>query len=327
MRINPLSEEIKADIPVELIPAIEALDKTLEEAHFLCGRVTEVFCYSLLHPGERLEEAKQHQVALSQLKAIVGPAETASFHQNVKMGTAPAIFHAMHQLYIAAITVQSTKVFNDLLEIGRAHPDQMGKPYVQWAHDLTLELVKKYENQVKSWIRAVCDPPESDKDLNWDDLDEIIMGKTWCAPMLIVMSPSRYMPFDATREWERTDRETSKRWLTSFARMFTIHVKMRIDDLADKKTVELAKQPKSPAISVDDPVRARSTEEASEGLSVKREYRKGKIEERNKKIRAELKKLEKRKPGMSNVWYSEKLSGLEIADGLNSESIRKIIRS
>ena len=53
------------------------------------------------------------------------------------------------------------------------------------------------------------------------------------------------MPFDAPRQWERVDRETSKQWLNSFAEMFTIHVKVHIDRLAGEKTIELAKQPKA----------------------------------------------------------------------------------
>lgn len=140
---------------------------------------------------------------------------------------------------------QAIQIFEDLLGIGKANAEQLRKPYIQWAQDLTLQLVRSYESRVKLWIRAVCDPPDHSIDLNWDDQDEIIMGKTWCAPMLIVMRPSRYMPFDAARQWERADRETSKRWLKSFAEMFTIHIKMRIDRLAGVETVELAKQPKA----------------------------------------------------------------------------------
>ena len=130
-------------------------------------------------------------------------------------------------------------------EIGSARVDQLGKPYIQWARDLILKLAKNYENRPKFWIRAVCDPPDFDTDLNWEDPNEIIMGRTWCAPMLLVMHPLRSVPFDATRQWERVDRETSKRWLNSFAEMFTIHIKIQIEQLAGQKTVELAKQPKT----------------------------------------------------------------------------------
>jgi hypothetical protein len=330
--MNRLPEEIRSTIPDELIPAVEAIDKTLDDAHFRCGKVTEIFCYGLLHPGEKLAEAEQHKIALSQLKAIVGGVATETFNQHLRIGTAPAFFHAMNQLYIAGVTVQTARAFQDLLEIGSAQRDRLGKPYVQWAHDLTLGLAKSYENRAKFWIRAVCDPPDFDTDLNWDDPDEIIMGKTWCAPMLLVMWPSRSMPHDATRQWETVDRETSKSWLNSFAEMFIIHVKMHIDGLAGEKIVELAKQPKpvpEPRTEVahaDGPAQMYPGQRAPVKGNVTLAYRKRKINERNRKIQSEFRKLEKRKPGMSNSWYSKQLSDLEIAGGLNAETIRKIIR-
>jgi hypothetical protein len=176
--MNRLSEEIKSGIPEELIPAVEALTKTLDDAHFKCGKITEVYCYSLLHPGENQLEAEQYKLALTQLKVIAGPAATEACNHRIRMGTAPAFYHAMEQLYIAAMITQAIQVFNDLLAIGKANAEQLGEPYIQWAHDLTLKLVQSYENRVKFWIRAVCDPPEYSTDLNWYDPDEIVMGKT-----------------------------------------------------------------------------------------------------------------------------------------------------
>jgi hypothetical protein len=206
-----LSKEIKAALPTELVPALEALSKTLDDSHFKCGKITELFCYGLLHPGENPTETEQYKLALIQLKVIAGPAATEACHHRIRMGTAPAFFHAMEQLYIAGVTAQAIQVFHDLLAIGKANAEQLPKPYIQWAHDLTMELIESYENRVKFWTRAVCDPPDYSGDLNWNDPDEIIMGKTWCAPMLLVMQPSRSMPFEAPRQWERVDRETSKR--------------------------------------------------------------------------------------------------------------------
>jgi hypothetical protein len=114
--------------------------------------------------------------------------------------------------------------------------------------------------------------------------------------------------------------------------MFTIHVKMHIDRLAGEKTVELAKQPKpSPepkaAVAITDAsAQTNPGQGAPANLNVNQEYRKGKIEERNRKIVSEFRKLRKRKPGNSGVWYSLQLATLEVAGGLDAETIRKIIR-
>jgi hypothetical protein len=330
--MNRLPEEINNTIPDELVPAVEALDKSLDDAHFRCGKVTEVFCYGLLHPGENLEDAEELKLALSQLKAFVGPVATETFHQYLKMNTAPAFFHAMHQLYIAGVTAQAIRVFQDLLEIGRTHESRLGRPHIQWAHDLTLEMAKAYEYRAKLWIRSVCDPPAHDIDFHSDDVDDIVLGRTWCAPMLVVMRPSRYMPFDPEHVWDRTDRETTKSWMKSFCEMFTIHMKLHIGRLAGQKAVEFAKQPWPATEQKEESVKAKNTaqSDSASGLptkvKVKLEYRRQKTAERNKEIRSEFRKLEKRKPGMSMVWYSRQLSGLEIAGKLDAETIRKIIR-
>jgi hypothetical protein len=150
--------------------------------------------------------------------------------------------------------------------------------------------------------------------------------------MLLVMQPSRYMTFDAARQWERADRETSKGWLSSFAEMFTIHVKIHIDRLAGEKIVELAKQhkpapePKIEVANSNAPTQASPAQSTPANVDVKQEYRKRKVDERNRKIRSEFKRLEKRRPGMSRVWYSQQLANAEIANGLDAETIRKIIR-
>jgi len=112
--------------------------------------------------------------------------------------------------------------------------------------------------------------------------------------------------------------------------MFTIHIKMHIDRLAGEKTVELAKQPKpvpereAAVANTDSP--AQTMPPITAKVNIKQEYRRGKIDERNRKILSKYRKLLKQRPGMSDVWYSRQLSSLEISHGLDAETIRKIIR-
>lgn len=333
--MNRLGQEIRVTLPDELVPAVEALREMLDDAYFKCGKITEVFCYGLLHPGEYSKETQDYKLALIQLKVVVGPAATEVCHQRIKIGTAPAFFHALNQLYIAGVSIQAIHTFKELLDIGKVHADRLGKPYIQWARDLTMDLVKRFEDRPKFWIRAVCDPP--DFDLVWDDPNEPIMGKTWCAPMLLVMHPSRSMPFDASRQWERVDRETSKRWLNSFTELFTIHIQMHIDRLAAEKTVEFAKNAKpvleskpeianTGAATSPMPKAEQVTQAKVTPNRVSQESGKRKTLARNRKIRSEFRSLVVRRPGMSKVWYSQQLATSPISGGLDSETIRKIIR-
>ena len=85
---------------------------------------------------------------MDQLKAVVGPIVTRTCNRQIFTGTAPAYFSAMHEMYIAGVTIQAIKVFNDLLEIGRTHKERLAMPHIQWAHDLTLDSIKSNENHV-----------------------------------------------------------------------------------------------------------------------------------------------------------------------------------
>lgn len=290
-------------------------------------------CYAFLHPDdqEKAELALEHQHPFLTLKAIVGAIAAEGFNQYLKMATPPAFFHAMRQLYAEGVAVHAKSVFQDLLEIGRTHEKRLGVPHILWARDLTLELVSSKEYSVKMWVRAVCDPPDYSTDLNWDDPEESVMGPTWCAPQLITMRPSRNSPYIPTQVWDRLDREMTKSYIKSFAEMFTIHIKIRIDDLANDETVKLAKQPKpdseKPADSVRTDLRDQEAKSPSSFLNVKKAYRKLKTAERNRKIVAEFQRLEKMKPNKPSVWYSEQLAKSEVAAGLDAETIRKIIRN
>lgn len=317
-------------LPEELAPAIKALKKSLHHVHSKCGRITEVFCYNQLHPGEKLAEVEEHKPAFRQLMAIVEPTIGPSYNQKIKTGTLPAVFSAMLDLYMAGVTVQAIQMFRDLVEIGRAHEGQLAKPPVQWAHDLTLESVRFYENSVKMWVRAVCDPPDFDTDLNFDDPDEIILGKTWCAPMLLVMRPSRSMPFDATRQWERADRETSKRWLNSFAEMFTIQVELAIDPLAEAEVVKLAKQPKpvqhdatgNDSQPTSQPTATTASTRATP-TNARREANKLDTQAKYKSWQKEYRALKQSHPNQPDVWHSRKIAKMAIAKGRCAETIRK----
>ena len=64
--INRLTEKTKSGIPDELIPAVEALNDTLDDSHFKCGKITEVYCYDLLHPGTNPVETEKYKLALVQ---------------------------------------------------------------------------------------------------------------------------------------------------------------------------------------------------------------------------------------------------------------------
>jgi hypothetical protein len=57
--------------------------------------------------------------------------------------------------------------------------------------------------------------------------------------------------------------------------------------------------------------------------NVRREARKLKTQARHERWRKEYRALKKRKPGMSDVWYSQQIATLPVADGCSAETVRK----
>ena len=329
MTMNGDEKNQMKGLPEELAPAIKALKESLHHAHRKCGRITELFCYNQLHPGEKWAEVEEHKPAFRKLMAIVGPTIGPSYNQKIGTGTLPAVFSAMLDLYMAGVTVQAIQMFRDLVEIGRVHEGQLAKPPVQWAHDLTLEFVRFFENSVKMWVRAVCDP-QDDVDHDPNDPYILMLGRTWCAPLLIVMRPSCAMPYDPERLWERTDRETTKRWLNSFAEMSTIQVELAIDPLSEAEVVKLAKQPKpvqhdatgNDSQPTSQPTATTASTRATP-TNARREANKLDTQAKYKSWQKEYRALKQSHPDHSDVWYSLKIAKMAIAKGSSAETIRK----
>ena len=57
--------------------------------------------------------------------------------------------------------------------------------------------------------------------------------------------------------------------------------------------------------------------------NVRREARKLKTQSLHESWQKEYRALKQRHPGMSGVWYSQRIAKMEIAQGLNAETIRK----
>ena len=177
------------------------------------------------------------------------------------------------------------------------------------------------------WIKNVCDKQAYDPT---EDSDELIYWRKWQAPMLIVMKPSRYMPYDPATVWERSDTETSQRWLKSFAENYVIQLQIPIDRFAGQVAVELAKQPKpvqhdasgNDSQPTSQPTATTASTRATP-TNARREANKLETQAKYKSWRKEYRSLKQSHPDQSDVWYSLKIAKMAIAKGSSSETIRK----
>jgi hypothetical protein len=233
------AEEWNKNVPADLVPAIKALRKSFDDAHWKCGRVTEILCFSQLHRDVADEDAREYIAPLQQLKVIVGPAATHRFHELLKQGTPPAILKGFYDLYLDRTTVQALANFKDLVQIGRANEKRLGNPHLEWAASQTKHMIRSNNHRIDHWVRNVCDKEAYDPN---EDIEDHIFGRNWRTPRLLIMKPSRFQPYVAGTDWERLDAETSLSLRRAFIENYVLHLEVQLDRVAGQVAVELAKQ-------------------------------------------------------------------------------------
>jgi len=323
------TEPWENNVPADLIPAIKHIRESFDEAHWGCGWTTQNICYSLLHSEPLDDPAKEFYNYLMFIKVRVGSAATQRFHDLLKQGTPPALFKGFFDLYLDGLSIQVFIIFKELVEIGRANEKRLGIPHLEWAEAQTKHLIRSKNHCIEMWVRDVCDKHLYDPN---EDTEERIFWRKWRAPMLVVMKPSRNMPYDAATAWEREDVETSLRWLKMFTEHYVLHLENKLKKAAGEAAVELAKQPKpmEPSTTAGNSQQegppAKSDAAKDKSPNFRREARKLNTQARYKTWQTAYRKLKTRRPDESDVWYAQRIAGMDIAKGSSVETIRKHIK-
>jgi hypothetical protein len=326
-------------VPADLLPAVKHLRKSFDDAHWKCGRITEIFCFSLLHKIVANEELKDYVKPFLQLKAMVGAAATRRFEDMFVQGTPATIFKCFYDLYLEGMNVQALRIFRDLVEIGCANEKRLGIPHMEWAEAQVTHLISSHTHSIKIWVRSVCDKQVNDP--NEKNPEEWIFWRKWQAPMFLVMKPSLYQPYEAVMAWERREAESSSQLLEHFAEHYVLHLEIKVKKAAGEATLELAKKPQpigstptegdATKQNLPNPaavVRQHTGEPTPDNdrytpNNARREVRKLNTRGMHDIWRKEYRKLKKSHPDMSDVWYSKKIARMAIACGRSAETVRK----
>jgi hypothetical protein len=332
------TEPWENNVPADLISAIKHIRESFDEAHWGCGRTTQAFCYAGLHYEALDDPAKEYFNYLMFIKVRVGSAATQRFHDLLKQGTPPAIFKGFFDLYLDGLSIQVFIIFKELVEIGRANEKRLGIPHLEWAESQTKYLIRSENHRIEMWVRDVCDKQLYNPN---EDREESIFWRKWQAPMLVVMKPSRNMPYDAATVWERNDTETSLRLLKMFTEHYVLHLENKLKKAAGEAAVKLAKLPKpmqNSAVSGDPqqenlPNAPAPIQQQVESASTadprytpsnhRREARKLDTQDMHKSWQKAYRSLKQSRPEMSDVWCSQQIAKMDIAQGRNAETIRK----
>jgi hypothetical protein len=193
-------------------------------------------------PSCRKPSRRCHSVMPSRCwRAKIGIAATKRFHDLLKANTPASIFKGFYDLYLEGLSLQALLIFKDLADIGLANEPRLGAPHLVWVEAQAQHLVRSKIHTIRNWIQNVCDKHSYDPN---EDREEQIFWRKWQAPMFLVMTPSRYKPYDPATAWERNDAVTSQQWLDSFAQHYVLHLEGKIKKAAGEAALELAKQPR-----------------------------------------------------------------------------------
>ena len=310
-------------VPADLIPAVKHLRESFEEAHWGFGWTAQKYCYAELHGLRINDPTKEYLNYLMYMKVRVGAVATQRFHDLIKLGTSPAIFKAFFDLYIDGVTVQALLIFEELKEIGRANRKRLAAAnYLEWAEAQTKHLIRSDRHNIPIWIRAVCDVQVYDPQ---DDDEERIFWRKWQAPMFLIMTPSRYQPYDAQASLTRTDSETSSQWLEFFTKDYVLRLESRVGKAAGAAVLNLAKNPGAVISATDRGPLLPNVAATAPPItrSARREVRKADSQARYKLWKTKYRELKKNRPDMSDVWFSQQIARLAIAERHSAETIRK----
>lgn len=238
-RMSWNTEKWETSVPADLVPAVEHLRKRFADAHWGCGRTTQLYCYAILHGKAAHDPANEYASYFLHLQARVGPLLKNRFKDMLNKATPPAIFKGFYDLYLDGLCVEAVDIFKELVKIGRANDRSLAIPYLDWATNHTTYAIRYNVFQIENWIKDVCDKHLLDSS---ETEAETIFWTRWRAPMLLVMEPSGNMPLETGSCWERNDEETTSRYIHHFVQRYVLTLEDRLKKAAGETAVELAKE-------------------------------------------------------------------------------------
>jgi hypothetical protein len=184
-----------------------------------------------------------HVSAFEAMKPAAGRSMLARFADLYARACSPAYFAAFFGIREHLLRSQVDYTFQELLSIAIVQRQLLPISPPSWAGDQVESLIDEEYWKTNNWIKRVCDVQRRDRD-NVETDEEFVFWRKWRAPLLLVMEPSRYAPFEAERMWERQDEDTTIRWLDLFTGDVVRGLeKVLKDAVGQAHLVEMKRQP------------------------------------------------------------------------------------
>ena len=245
-------EDWESITPAHLVPPIEHIRTTFDESLWKCSEVTMKLCFAALHPDDKDIDLEAYESAFISYRAIIGPRAAQQFDKDRGPGTPSAIFHAFLQVLAAGIRTEIDRLFNDVLQIGRAHEQSLKREPADWAKAHLSILINGNKHIVRMWVQSVCDKQDYTRPLRTDqEFEDFIHWRDWRAPKLIYMQPSGNLPYDPSTAWTREDEVMTERLLEGLPGRVIQSLGFHLDRLTGSARVEAAKVSRSTGSTVE----------------------------------------------------------------------------
>lgn len=225
--------------PPALIDVVFHLRKRWEDGEWKISHLTQNLLFAALHPSVPVGNLAEFQLAFEYFKPIAGNHSIEVFNLLLRNGTAPALFHAYYDLRKRLLEREAEGIFLELCSLGAAQTDVLNEEPIAWARAHMYHLLEDETFQTPSWIKRCCDV--QGYNAGADD-DEEIYWRSWRAPLLLVMKPSRSMAYDPENIWHRADEDQTTRWLEAFRNEVVLRISTRLERISGAIRLESAKR-------------------------------------------------------------------------------------
>ncbi len=229
----------KDHTPSSLIEVVSHLRKRWDDGEWKVSQVTRTLLFSALHPSATVDDLGEYRLALGHLKQIAGLQQVQVFDLLLRTGTEPALFHAYYGLRKSLLVREAEGIFLEFFSVGRAQAALLSEDFIAWARGHINGLIESDQFRTPYWIKGSCDVRGHNTS---DSDDEEIYWRSWRAPKLMVMKPSRSMPYDPNEAWTRADKDETAGWLRAFQNEVHLAITNRLDEISGTLRLEIAKQ-------------------------------------------------------------------------------------
>ena len=236
-----MNEELegRAKTPEALLGAVSRLKQRYEQGRENIDEITLRPCYAALHPDlPPAENLDQHWNRFSLMKRVAGLAAWQQFESLQAQRTPSAVFAGFEQIRSRLLEVSILHFHQELYSIGSVQRELFPMGWGSWAEVTAASFMATEERRTRFWIKGVCDVREIDP----DDVEELLHWHSWRAPRFLVMKPSRNAAYQAERAWERQDEATTAAWLERFALDVVLQLRQRLEIAAGDASVAEAKR-------------------------------------------------------------------------------------